>query len=122
MPSNDVLVCIPTYNEAQNVAGIVNRTLRAVPTAHVLVVDDGSPDGTGEIADRLAASDDRVFVVHRAEKAGLGAAYLAAFSWGLASEYQVLVEMDADGSHLPEQLPDLLHALMLRRSPSEPGG
>ena len=77
----------------------------------MLVVDDASPDGTGEAADRIAASDDHVHVMHRLGKQGLGTAYLAGFSWGLKRDYSVLVEMDADGSHQPEQLPSLLAAL-----------
>jgi dolichol-phosphate mannosyltransferase len=106
-----VLVIIPTYNEHENIEGIVARTTASVPTAHVLVVDDSSPDGTGKIADALAGADDRVHVLHRVEKAGLGAAYIAGFEWGLDAGYDVLVEMDADGSHAPEQLPELLSAL-----------
>jgi dolichol-phosphate mannosyltransferase len=85
--------------------------LAAVPSTDVLVVDDGSPDGTGDIADKLARADGRVHVLHRTEKAGLGAAYLAGFAWGLDRPYDVLVEMDADGSHQPEQLPALLAAV-----------
>jgi dolichol-phosphate mannosyltransferase len=111
-PTDRVLVVIPTYNERENVEDIVGRTLLSVATAHVLVVDDSSPDGTGELADKLAAaSQDRVHVLHRTTKSGLGAAYIAGFDWGLAAGYDVLVEMDADGSHAPEQLPLLLNAL-----------
>ena len=106
-----VLVIIPTYQERENIEGIVGRVLASVPTAHVLVVDDGSPDGTGKIADELADADARVHVLHRTAKAGLGAAYIAGFDWGLDAGYDVLVEMDADGSHAPEQLPRLLGAL-----------
>ena len=106
-----VLVVVPTYNESANLAGIVQRVRKAVPSAHVLVVDDASPDGTGELADRLAAADGSVHVLHRAGKQGLGAAYLAGFDWGLERDFDVLVEMDADGSHQPEQLPRLLAAL-----------
>jgi dolichol-phosphate mannosyltransferase len=102
---------VPTYNEAENLAWIVGRLHAAVPTADVLVVDDGSPDGTGEIADRLATSDPRVHVVHRREKAGLGAAYLHGFAVALDAGYDVIGEMDADGSHQPEQLHRLLDAL-----------
>jgi dolichol-phosphate mannosyltransferase len=105
------LVCIPTYDEAESIAAIVARVRAAVPDAHVLVADDASPDGTGDIADGLAAVDDHVHVLHRTGKQGLGAAYLAAFAWGRARGYDVLVEMDADGSHRPEQLPALLAAL-----------
>lgn len=102
------LVVIPTYNEAENIESIIARLLTAVPTTDVLVVDDGSPDGTGDLADKLAADDPRVHVLHRTAKAGLGAAYLAGFDWGLGRGYDLLVEMDADGSHQPEQLPALL--------------
>jgi dolichol-phosphate mannosyltransferase len=82
-----------------------------VPEAHVLVVDDASPDGTGELADKLATRDLRVHVLHRTEKAGLGPAYVAGFRWGRQHGFEVLVEMDADGSHAPEELPRLLTAL-----------
>lgn len=106
-----VLVIIPTYNEVENVETIVARTRRANPNVDVLVADDNSPDGTGEIADRIASADDHVHVMHRKGKEGLGAAYLAGFHWGLDHGYEALVEMDADGSHQPEQLPLLLEAL-----------
>ena len=106
-----VLVIIPTYQERLNVENIVSRVRASVPMAHVLVVDDASPDGTGALADALAATDTQVHVLHRAEKVGLGVAYLAGFGWGLERDYEVLVEMDADGSHQPEQLPRLLAAL-----------
>ena len=106
-----VLVVIPTYDERENIERIVARLTAAVPDAHLLVVDDGSPDGTGKIAEELADGDARVHVLHRSAKAGLGAAYIAGFEWGLARGYDVLVEMDADGSHAPEQLPRLLGAL-----------
>ncbi|MGN6325335.1 polyprenol monophosphomannose synthase [Pseudolysinimonas sp.] len=105
------LVCIPTYDEAESIAAIVARVRAAVPDAHVLIADDASPDGTGDIADALAARDSHVHVLHRPGKQGLGAAYLAAFAWGLERGHDVLVEMDADGSHRPEQLPALLAAL-----------
>ena len=106
-----VVVVVPTYNERENLGPIVARVRAAVPEAHLLVADDGSPDGTGEIADRLAAEDAHVHVLHRHAKEGLGAAYLAGFAWGLEHGFGVLVEMDADGSHQPEQLPALLDAL-----------
>jgi dolichol-phosphate mannosyltransferase len=106
-----ILVVIPTYNEAANLPGVVRRLRTAVPAADVLVVDDASPDGTGQIADALARQDGRVHVLHRNGKQGLGAAYLAGFGWGMARDYDVFVEMDADGSHQPEQLPRLLAAL-----------
>ncbi|GAA2806903.1 polyprenol monophosphomannose synthase [Saccharopolyspora taberi] len=105
------LVVIPTYNERDNIGPIVERLLTALPTAHVLIVDDGSPDGTGAVADELAAEDERVHVMHRVEKAGLGAAYVAGFDWALRREYDAIIEMDADGSHAPEDLPRLLGQL-----------
>ena len=107
-----VLVIIPTYDELENLPLVLARVRAVVPAAHVLVVDDGSPDGTGDLADQLAAADEQVHVLHRSGKQGLGAAYLAAFAWGLAHSYDVLVEMDADGSHQPEELPRLLDALV----------
>jgi dolichol-phosphate mannosyltransferase len=103
-----VLVIVPTYDERENLPLIVGRLHTALPRVDVLVVDDGSPDGTGDVADGLAAADGRVHVMHRTEKAGLGAAYIAGFRWGLEHGYDVLVEMDADGSHAPEQLHRLL--------------
>ncbi|GGT47091.1 dolichol-phosphate mannosyltransferase [Streptomyces purpureus] len=102
---------IPTYNEAENIQPIVARVRESVPDAHILVADDNSPDGTGKIADELSAEDDHVHVLHRKGKEGLGAAYLAGFRWGMDNGYGVLVEMDADGSHQPEELPRLLTAL-----------
>ncbi len=105
------LVVVPTYNEAQNIAWIIKRLRVLVPSLDVLVVDDGSPDGTGDIAEERARADGQVQVLHRVAKRGLGAAYLAGFAWGLARDYDVLIEMDADGSHQPEQLPQLLDAL-----------
>lgn len=105
------LVIVPTYNEADNIESIVGRILATVPTANVLVVDDASPDGTGKIADLMAEGDDRVTALHRKGKSGLGSAYIDGFTWGLRMGYDVLVEMDADGSHAPEQLPRLLTAL-----------
>jgi dolichol-phosphate mannosyltransferase len=107
-----ILVIIPTYNEVENLRPIVERVRTSVPAAHILVADDNSPDGTGRLADELAAADDHVHVLHRLGKDGLGAAYLAGFAWGIEAGYDVLVEMDADGSHQPEQLPDLLAALV----------
>ena len=111
-PSDRTLVIVPTYNEIENLPLILGRVRKARPDVHVLVVDDGSPDGTGELADQLAAADRaHVHVMHRTAKDGLGAAYLAAFAWGLERGYSVLVEMDADGSHAPEQLYRLLDAI-----------
>jgi dolichol-phosphate mannosyltransferase len=106
-----VLVVIPTYNEAENIRLIAERVRGAVPSADILVADDNSPDGTGAIADELAATDDQVHVLHRSGKQGLGAAYVAGFGWARERGYDAVVEMDADGSHAPEELPRLLDAL-----------
>jgi dolichol-phosphate mannosyltransferase len=111
LPVERPLVVIPTYNEADSLPGVLQRLLAAVPQVEVLVVDDASPDGTGRIADEASATDRRVHVLHRAAKSGLGAAYLAGFSWGLDHGAGALVEMDADGSHAPEELPRLLDRL-----------
>ena len=105
------LVVIPTYNEADNIEPVVERTLAATPRADVLIVDDNSPDGTGDIGDKLAELHDEVHVLHRDRKEGLGVAYRAGFDWALARDYDAVVEMDADGSHQPEQVPRLLAGL-----------
>ncbi|MFF2412008.1 polyprenol monophosphomannose synthase [Streptomyces sp. NPDC058092] len=110
-PLGRTLVIIPTYNEAENIKPIVSRVRAAVPEADILIADDNSPDGTGKVADELASDDEQVQVLHRNSKEGLGAAYLAGFRWGIEHGYGVLVEMDADGSHQPEELPRLLTAL-----------
>ncbi len=106
-----VLTIIPTYNEIESLPKTLAKLRAAVPYSDVLVVDDNSPDGTGQWADEFASGDQQVHVLHRAGKEGLGAAYLAGFTWGLDAGYDVLVEMDADGSHKPEQLPLLLDAI-----------
>jgi len=105
------LVVMPTYNEAGNLATIVPSVLAQDPRIDVLVVDDASPDGTGDVADRMAAEDPRVHVVHREGKQGLGSAYLRGFSWGLDRGYDFLLEMDSDHSHDPKYVPDLLEAV-----------
>lgn len=110
-PTDRVLVCIPTYNEAESLPDVLSGVRRHSPDADLLVVDDASPDGTGALADSFAAQDDHVHVLHRSGKGGLGAAYLAAFGWALDRGYEVVVEMDADGSHRPEDLPALLAAV-----------
>ena len=110
-PLQRVVVLIPTYNERENLPLILARVRRSVPAADVLVLDDNSPDGTGEVADDLAAADPAVHVLHRTGKQGLGAAYKAGFAWAIERGYDAAVEMDADGSHQPEQLPRLLDAL-----------
>ena len=121
-----VLTIIPTYDERESLPLTLNRLRNSVPEVDVLVVDDNSPDGTGEWAEARAQEDDQVFVLHRKEKNGLGGAYIAGFGWGLARGYDVLVEMDADGSHQPEQLPRLLdaidHADLVIGSRRVPGG
>jgi dolichol-phosphate mannosyltransferase len=107
------LIVTPTYNERTNLEEFVNRTLGRAPAAHLLIVDDASPDGTGELADSIASADSRVRVLHRPSKLGLGTAYMAGFQQGLADGYQVLFEMDADLSHDPQDLPKFFGALEL---------
>ena len=109
--TSHTIVVLPTYNEATNLESMVHRIRQAVPEVDVLVVDDNSPDGTGRIADQLAAADDAVHVMHRAGKEGLGIAYLAGFAWALQRQYDVIVQMDADGSHQPSQIRALLAGL-----------
>jgi dolichol-phosphate mannosyltransferase len=105
-----VCIVMPTYNERQNIEIMASRIRESVPDAGLLVVDDNSPDGTGDLADKLAEKDPHVHVMHRTEKAGLGRAYVAGFTWALDAGYNLIVEMDADGSHRPEDLPALLAA------------
>jgi dolichol-phosphate mannosyltransferase len=102
------LIVVPTYNESGNVRGIAERLLAALPRADVLFVDDNSPDGTGALLDEMAATNPRINVMHRAGKLGLGTAYIEGFGWGLARGYLYLFEMDADGSHDPKYLPQML--------------
>jgi dolichol-phosphate mannosyltransferase len=104
------VICLPTYDERDNLAPIVSAIHAVVPQVDVLVVDDNSPDGTGALADELAAKDPRVKVLHRAGKEGLGKAYLAAFAWALERGYGLVLEMDADFSHDPAHLPAILEA------------
>lgn len=110
-PIKRVVVVMPTYEERQNLDAMAGRLRAAVPDADLLVVDDNSPDGTGDLADKLAEADSHIQVMHRTGKAGLGAAYIAGFRWALERGYDAIVEMDADGSHQPEELPRLLTAL-----------
>jgi dolichol-phosphate mannosyltransferase len=104
------LVVVPTYNEAVNLPSIVPQILAQDPRLDVLIVDDNSPDGTGELADQMAAADGRVHVLHRPGKGGLGKAYLAGFRWALERDYELVFEMDADFSHDPKFLADFLRA------------
>ncbi|MCK7674554.1 polyprenol monophosphomannose synthase [Corynebacterium pygosceleis] len=107
-PSDATLVIIPTYNERENLPLITGRVRSATPEVDILIVDDASPDGTGELADEIAKNDERIHVLHRNGKGGLCGAYVEGFRWGLDRGYRVLCEMDADGSHAPEQLHLLL--------------
>lgn len=106
-----VLVVIPTYNESENIDRVLRRVRGALPDATVLVVDDGSPDGTGDIAEKVGAEIGNIEILRRAEKSGLGSAYRAGFRWGLDRGFDVCVEMDADLSHDPDALPDLVAPL-----------
>lgn len=110
MAAPRTLIVTPTYNERENLERFIGGVLRWAPEAHVLVVDDGSPDGTGELADRLAAADPRIRVMHRPGKMGLASAYVQAFQKGLAEGYELLFEMDADLSHDPAHLPQFFRA------------
>jgi dolichol-phosphate mannosyltransferase len=105
------VVVVPTYNEAVNLPSIVPQVLAQDPRLDVLVVDDNSPDGTGQLADQMAAADPRVHVLHRPGKGGLGKAYLAGFRWALDRDYELIFEMDADFSHDPKFLVDFLRAV-----------
>lgn len=110
MSQHSALVIVPTYNESENIATVLGRIHDAAPTADILVVDDGSPDGTGDLVEQAASRDDRVHLLRRVGKLGLGTAYVAGFRWGLANGYSRLVEMDADGSHPADRLPALFSA------------
>ncbi|MFU8803711.1 MAG: polyprenol monophosphomannose synthase [Bradymonadaceae bacterium] len=105
------LICMPTYNEAGNIFPITQAILETVPDVHILIIDDSSPDGTGELADELAAGDERIHVLHRTAKEGLGKAYIAGFEWALARDYERILEMDADFSHQPKYLPEMIGQL-----------
>lgn len=105
------LVIIPTFNERWNITRIIDKVLAQDPSLDVLIVDDGSPDGTGEAADSIAASNGRVNVIHRAGKLGLGTAYIEGFKWALARDYDYVFEMDADFSHNPDRLPKFLEKI-----------
>lgn len=104
------LVCLPTYDERENLAPMIEAILASVPTLEILVIDDNSPDGTGRLADEIAAREPRVHVLHRRGKEGLGKAYLAGFAWALERGYGLVLEMDCDFSHDPRYLPAMLAA------------
>jgi dolichol-phosphate mannosyltransferase len=104
---NDTLIIIPTYNERENIHAITEAVFKKAPDTDILFVDDNSPDGTGALADEIAAVDPRVNVMHRAEKNGLGRAYIAGFKWALERDYELIFEMDADFSHNPADIPKL---------------
>jgi dolichol-phosphate mannosyltransferase len=110
--SEKTLVIVPTYNERENVLRLIDAVLAQDSAIDVLVVDDGSPDGTGQIVDERAAIDSRVHVVHRAQKMGLGTAYIAGFQWALERDYELIFEMDADFSHDPSHLPQFLESAL----------
>jgi dolichol-phosphate mannosyltransferase len=112
LPPVRTLVVVPTYNEAENIAKVLERVKLALPEAGILIVDDGSPDGTAELVESLAQPTDDIFVLRRARKSGLGSAYRAGFRWGLERDYEACVEMDADLSHDPAALPDLVAPLL----------
>ncbi|MGZ3699272.1 MAG: glycosyltransferase, partial [Bdellovibrionota bacterium] len=100
------LICIPTYNEIENIQPLIEAVLQATPkNVEILVLDDGSPDGTGKLVDSLAAKEPRIHILHREKKLGLGTAYIAGFRWGIEKGFDTLVEMDADFSHDPKYLP-----------------
>mgnify|MGYP006268472997 CR=1 FL=1 len=125
-PARPALVCLPTYDEAENVGPMVEAILAATPDVEVLVIDDNSPDGTGRLADAIAAREPRLHVLHRAGKQGLGKAYLAGFAWALGHGYALVLEMDADFSHDPKYLPAMLEkarqADLVLGSRNVPGG
>lgn len=104
------LVVVPTYNEKENIEAFTEAVFTHLPTAHILIVDDNSPDGTGAIADRLAEANPAIFVLHRTQKEGLGRAYVAGFQWALQRDYAFIIQTDADFSHDPKDLPRLLGA------------
>ena len=105
------LIIIPTFNERGNISRIIDAVLAEDPSLDVLVVDDGSPDGTGQVADSIAAENPRVHALHRSGKLGLGTAYIAGFRWALQRDYELIFEMDADFSHNPDRLPKFLEAI-----------
>ena len=111
MASERALVIVPTYNERENIERLITTVLAQDSSLDVLVVDDGSPDGTGDIVDRISAQNSRVHAAHRAKKLGLGSAYLTGFRWALERDYEYIFEMDADFSHDPAHLPQFLSAI-----------
>jgi dolichol-phosphate mannosyltransferase len=110
-PAMRVLVMLPTYNEIENIQGVLERTRASLPVADILVIDDGSPDGTADLAEKWSAENGAVDVLRRADKSGLGSAYRAGFAWGLEHGFDILIEMDSDLQHDPAMLPALIHAV-----------
>ena len=110
MSTPKTLVIVPTFNELESAPRLISRVCELIPEVHILVVDDGSPDGTADVVESMAQGElvGRIHVMRRKEKSGLGAAYLAGFSWGIEHGYETLIEMDADGSHRPEDLVNLI--------------
>ncbi len=109
--SNRPLIIFPTYNEKENIERIINAVLGQDDSIEVLVVDDNSPDGTGQIVDKLAAANQRIHILHREKKEGLGRAYIAGFKWAIERKYDYIFEMDADFSHGPDYIPNFLEAI-----------
>lgn len=107
---NTKLVVIPTYDEKDNVAPICEAVFNVCPRIDILFIDDNSPDGTGEVLDKMAAKDDRIHIMHRKEKNGLGRAYIAGFEWALDKTYELIIGMDADFSHDPAEIPNMIEA------------
>jgi len=105
---NNIIVLIPTYNEIENAEKIIKAVLLELPQANILIIDDNSPDGTGDLADKMAKEDERIKVLHREKKQGLGKAYVDGFKWALENDYQLVVQMDADFSHDPKYLKDMI--------------
>ncbi len=110
MPIPSTIICLPTYNESENLPLMLAEIHKVVPGAHILVIDDNSPDGTGHIADEWAARDRRIFALHRQQKQGLGRAYVAGFAWALQRDYELIFEMDCDFSHPPQFLPQFIQS------------
>jgi dolichol-phosphate mannosyltransferase len=118
--STRTLVIVPTYNELENLPTVISQLFGNAPEVNLLIIDDGSPDGTGDLVDEMAARDPRIFAMHRPSKLGLGSAYTQGFGWGLERGYDILVEMDADGSHPAQTLPVILRSMGAEPTPGSP--